>query len=300
LEFIMPPLGSTLRVHRPYPGVLAFYDGRVEGVRAYSDEPNWLDDGAYSLGVCSYALVSGDEALVYDTSISLPHARIIRKTLEDAGVGNITVVLSHWHTDHIAGNEVFADCEIIANDLTEQAMRNNRISLANRTPPIHPLIMPNRIFHERLQLKVGKIDVELRHADIHSHDGTIMILPHLKLMFAGDTLEDPITYVAEPKRLERHLRDLDRIATWDCEKILPNHGAEEVIVAGGYGPGLITATRSYVQKLLRLRHEPELADMELPAFIADDLRSGAIRYYAPYEAVHRENVKAVLSGYADD
>lgn len=296
----MPPLGSTLRVHEPYPGVLAFYDGRIEGLRAYSDEPNWLDDGAYALGLCSYAIVSGEDALVYDTSISLPHARMIRATLETAGVRRIRVVLSHWHTDHVAGNEVFADCEIIANDLTERALRDNRHNLENRNPPIKPLIMQNRIFQGELQLKVGEIDVELRHADIHSHDGTVMILPHLKLMFAGDTLEDPITYVAEPKRLRDHLRDLDRMATWNFEKILPNHGAEDVIVAGGYGPELIAATRTYVEKLLRVRNEPDLAGQDLKSFIADDLRAGAIRYFAPYEAVHAENIKAVLTGHADE
>ncbi len=295
----MPPLGSTMRVHQPYPGVLAFYDGRIDGARAYSDAPNWLDDGAYSLGVCSYAIVSGDEALVYDTSISLPHARIIRKTLEDLGASNIRVVLSHWHVDHVAGNEVFADCEIIANELTLQAMSANRDRLENDNPPIKPLIMPNSTFETELNLEVGDIDVELRHVDIHSHDGTMLILPQRKLMLAGDALEEPITYVAEPKRLEHHLRDLERMATWDIEKILPNHGAEEMIIAGGYGPELIAATRNYATKLLRLRHEPELAKQELRTFVAEDFVAGVISYYAPYESVHARNVSVILKGFEE-
>ena len=45
-----PPLGSTMRLLRPAPNVLGFYDGRVDGVRAWSDEPNWLADGAYARG----------------------------------------------------------------------------------------------------------------------------------------------------------------------------------------------------------------------------------------------------------
>jgi hypothetical protein len=77
----MPDLGSTLRILRPAPGILAFYDGRIDGVRAWSSKPNWLDDGAYVLGVCTYAVVSGADALVYDTHISTAHARIIRDTL---------------------------------------------------------------------------------------------------------------------------------------------------------------------------------------------------------------------------
>jgi cyclase len=76
---LMRQLGSTMRVLQPVPKVLAFYDGRLEGVRAYSDEPNWLDDGAYSLGICSYAIVDGKEALVFDTHISIAHAGAIRQ-----------------------------------------------------------------------------------------------------------------------------------------------------------------------------------------------------------------------------
>jgi len=50
---IRPPLGSTMRLVRPAPNVLGFYDGRVDGARIWSDEPNWLDDGAYTLGICT-------------------------------------------------------------------------------------------------------------------------------------------------------------------------------------------------------------------------------------------------------
>jgi cyclase len=290
----MPPLGSTLRIHQPYEGVYAFYDGRIDGVRAYSAEPNWLDDGAYALGVCTYAIVSGEEALVYDTSISNAHAALIRDTLEQAGVRHIRVVLSHWHVDHVAGNAVFADCEIIANDLTAKALIDNRERLENDTPPIKPLVMPNSIFTNQRDLKVGTTEVQLRHVDIHSHDGTVMILPHLKLLFAGDALEEPITYVAEPERLSYHLLDIERMSGWDIEKILPNHGAEDVIVAGGYGPELIAATTRYVSKLMRLHDEPDLAAGDLQSFTADDFRTGVLTYYAPYEPVHRQNVEFVL------
>ena len=295
----MSTLGSTLRIHRPYEDVLAFYDGRINGARAYSEQPNWLDDGAYSLGVCTYAVLSGEEAIVYDTSISLPHARIIRDMLEKAGVRHIRVVLSHWHVDHVAGNEVFADCEIIANTLTAQALRDNRERLENDNPPIKPLIMPNSTFGRELYLKVGDIDVELRHVDIHSHDGTMLILPQRKLMLAGDALEEPITYVAEPQRLKHHLRDLERMATWDIEKILPNHGAEDKIASGGYGPELIGATRNYVSKLLRLQAEPELAAQDLRTFAAEDFASGVISYYEPYEAVHARNISVILKGFRE-
>ena len=135
-------LGATMRVHRPAPGVLAFYDGRVPGVRAWSEAPNWLDDGGYALGIASYAVVDGDAALVYDTHLSCPHAEIVRGTLRGLGVRRFVVVLSHGHLDHIAGNAVFADCEILAHPLTAATLAAERAAIEAETPPIAPLVLP--------------------------------------------------------------------------------------------------------------------------------------------------------------
>ena len=89
----MADMTATLRILEPHPGIFAYYDGRIEGRRLYSDAPNWLDDGAFSLGIASYAIVDGNEAVVYDTHMSLPHARAIRSHLESLGVTSIRVVL---------------------------------------------------------------------------------------------------------------------------------------------------------------------------------------------------------------
>jgi glyoxylase-like metal-dependent hydrolase (beta-lactamase superfamily II) len=285
-----------MRVLEPAPGVLGFYDGRIPGLRAWSDAPNWLDDGAYELGICTYAIVDGAEALVYDTHISLDHARLIRRRLETAGVRHIRVVLSHWHDDHVAGNAVFADCEIIANRLTAERLETNREAIETADPPIRPLVMPNRLFEGSLTLGIGTTQVELRQMDIHSQDGTVLLLPDRSLLFAGDTLEDPITYVAEPGRLAAHLRDLDRLAALPFGRILPDHGDPEIIAAGGYGAGLVAATRRYVERLMLCATRPDLAALPLEAFLGEDAHSGAIRLFAPYEAVHRRNVAAVRGG----
>ncbi|MCS0497499.1 MBL fold metallo-hydrolase [Ancylobacter sp. MQZ15Z-1] len=289
------PLGSTMRVLRPHPNLYAFYDGRIEGARAWSAAPNWLDDGAYALGVCVYAVVDGTDAIVYDTHISLAHARAMRRTLEEAGVRTIRVVLSHWHDDHVAGNEVFADCEIIALAATERALAAHRAALESGDPPIHPLVMPNHVITGPTRLKVGALTVELEPAEIHSHDGLILLLPELGIMLAGDTLEEPITYVAEPERLGAHLEELQRVKGWGYQHILPNHGAPDVIAAGGYGPELIDATIRYVRKLIRTRTDMSLADQDLSTFIAGDLATGTLTYFGPYEEVHANNVKKVMA-----
>ena len=114
-----------MRVLRPADGIVAFYDGRVEGYR-FAEGPNWVDDGALALGIASYAIVDGDEALIYDTHVSVEHARFVRDALEAEGVTRFVVLLSHKHLDHIAGTAAFADCEVIATTLTAEALAARR------------------------------------------------------------------------------------------------------------------------------------------------------------------------------
>lgn len=296
----LAPMGETLRILRPAPNVIAFYDGRVPGMRAYAETTNWVDDGAYSLGVASYAIVDGTEALVYDTHISVQHAKIIRATLLKAGVTNIRVVLSHWHLDHIAGNAVFADCEMIAHRWTFEAMTQHKAAIETGTrdglPAIKPLILPMTLYDDELELKVGRLPVSLRHVDIHSRDGTMLVLPEQELLLAGDALEDTVTYVSEPEGMETHLRDLARMSWWTVETILPNHGSPERIAAGGYDKGLMTATQHYTERLLEARTSEIYRRQTLAQFVADEIERGWISYFAPYEAVHRENLSKVLAG----
>ncbi|MFC7051968.1 MBL fold metallo-hydrolase [Hansschlegelia quercus] len=289
----MITLPDSFRVLRPHPNVLAFYDGRVAGRRLYSPEPNWIDDGAYELGIASYAIVSGDQALVYDTHISLAHARAVREALAAEGATKLTIVLSHWHDDHIAGNEVFADCDILSNRLTAEILAEKREHIESMSPPIKPLVLPTKTFDGETTLSVGDLEVELKQFEIHSSDETLMLFDGL--LFAGDALEDTCTYVSEPERLAAHLVDLARLKTSKFDRILPNHGAPEIIEAGGYNAGLIDATESYVRALMSLTSDDPRATLSLKAFIADDLAAGRAVYFGPYETVHRNNVKQVLA-----
>lgn len=289
----MTSLTRTLRILEPHPGVHAYYDGRVEGVRLWSAERNWLDDGAYSLGIASYAIVAGGEAVVYDTHMSIEHARAIRSHLKGLGVGRIRVVLSHWHTDHIAGNAAFADCEIIANIRTRDAMIAHRRDLAASSPPINPLVLPTTVFEDEADLVVGGLELKLLRFDIHSTDGTVILIPSLGLLLAGDTVEDSVTYISEPEHTARHIEELDRLAALPFRLILPNHGNERVIASGGYGPGLVAATKAYLQRLLARLDEPGIDNVPLAAFVAPEVAKGWITCFAPYGEVHRENLAAL-------
>jgi cyclase len=286
------------RVLRPAEGVYAFYDGRIEGYR-FSELPNWVDEGALALGIASYAVVSGDRALVYDTHTSIEHARFVREALEGEGIEHFTVVLSHWHLDHVAGTEVFRECEVISSERTAELLQRHTAAIERGElegpPPIDPLIPPTCTYSGRLELEVGATKVELIHLNIHSDDATVLWLPQRGILLCGDTMEDTVTYVDEPQAFDAHLRDLAELRSLGPERILPNHGDPEVIDGGGYSAGLISATEQYIDVLRRIPEEPRLRELSLREVAAEPLEAGWITYFEPYEEVHRENVATVLA-----
>jgi cyclase len=289
---------SHTRILRPAEGILAFYDGRVDGHR-FAPAPNWIDEGAISLGIASYAVIDGDEALVYDTHVSVEHGRLIRATLETEGVRRIAVLLSHWHLDHVAGTAAFSDCEVIATARTAALLERKRSAIEagelEGPPAIAPLAMPTRTFEGQLDFAIGETRLKLIQVDIHSDDAAVVWNPLTRVLLAGDTLEDTVTYVDEPRGFPVHLRDLDRLLSLDPVRILPNHGDPETIAGGGYGPGLIRATQDYIRFLQRSRKEPELREMPLREVVGAALEAGDLHYFEPYEAVHHQNLEKVLA-----
>ena len=278
--------------------LLGFYDGR-EPRAAGEPIESWVDDGALSLGICSYALVDGGDAIVYDTHVSLERAHVIRETIERLGARRIRVVLSHWHLDHIAGNEAFADCEIIASRATGELLAEHRTAIESGTfegpPPIVPLVAPTTLFDDRMVLDTEHNRIELVHLDIHSRDATVIRLPETGLLLAGDTVEDTVTYIDEPDRLERHLDELERMRQLGARRILPNHGSRETIERGGYAETLIDATQQYVRDLLRRAGEPIETQTDLRMFVADQLAAGSLTWFDAYQRVHEGNVAAVAN-----
>jgi cyclase len=284
-----------MRILHPADGIVAFYDGRVDGYR-FAADPNWVDDGALALGIASYAIVDGDEALIYDTHVSVEHARFVRAALEAQGVKRFVVLLSHCHLDHVAGTAAFADCEVIATARTAEQLTAKRRAIEAGTlsgpPGIDPLVLPTLTFEGAMRLDIGRLRLELIHVDIHSDDAAVVWMAQQGVLLAGDTMEDTVTYVAEPEKLDAHLADLERLWELAPDRILPNHGDPDVIAAGGYPKGLIRATQGYIRALQRCRREPQLRSTSLAELVAESVDAGWITYFAPYEAVHQANLEA--------
>ena len=218
----------------------------------------------------------------------------VRNHLEHMGIKHLTVVLSHWHLDHIAGNEVYKDCNIISNTLTRELLLKNKpeieIGCYEGSPGIKPLFLPNITFDNRTNLYLDDLQLELRKVNIHTKDGTIIYIPSDKILIAGDTLEDSIAYIDEAENLVEHVKNLQKLKQLSLTSILPNHGDPVVIEDGGYDKTLIDATINYIVRMVSQAHDKDFLMSPMKSYLREDLEQGWVHYYEPYEQVHNENL----------
>ncbi len=150
--------------------VVGFYVGRgltgPSGLEELYPE-NWVNYGSWDLGGINYAVYSGDEAILYDTGTLPSLGQWERDYLtNELGIKRFTVVLSHWHLDHIAGLEAFADSPIYANAATNAYMRANKKAIEAGTlwgMPAVPVVMPTTVvgLGTTLNLTVGDVTVRV-------------------------------------------------------------------------------------------------------------------------------------------
>jgi cyclase len=291
-----------IKVHALNDYLIYFFDGRRPTER-YAKDWNWFDDAAMKLGVGTYAVHSGDQAIVYDTFTSVPQAKFVRDYLEKMGIKKFTVVHSHWHLDHIAGDAVYDDSDVIADSLTRDALVKQKADIESGKlwgpPPITPVRIPNITFDDHKDLTVGDIKLELRRMNIHSIDSCVIFIPKDKLLLAGDTVEDTLTYMVEVENLAEHIKNLKKMCQWDVAKIFPNHGDPDIIMKGGYDKTFIDATASYVTKMLTKSHDADYLNGTMEDYVGDSAAKGWIHVFEPYRDVHTQNLKLVHDYWKD-
>lgn len=281
--------------------LLFFFAGR-ELTDEHTPE-GWVADSAMKLGVGTYVIHRGEEALVYDTFTSPAQARWVRNHLEKLGIKRFTVALSHWHLDHVAGNEVYADSTIISSALTRTRLLENQGPIEGGElwgpPAIAPLVMPTLTFEGQMKLYVGDLEVQLRQVNIHSQDSTLLYLPKDRLALVGDTLEDSLTFMVEVEGLAEHVSGLKKLRELDIARIYPNHGDPQVITRGGYDKTFIDATVDYISQVLTRAHEPNYLSGTMEEYLAESVARGWVHLYEPYRAVHEMNLQLVHAYYKD-
>jgi glyoxylase-like metal-dependent hydrolase (beta-lactamase superfamily II) len=294
---------AAMRVLQINDHLTAFYDGRPAESSVDQSKATWADHGANYVGVATYVIHSGDSALVYDAYPSTAQAAWVRDYMTRAGVRHFTLVNSHWHLDHVGGNAVYADSPSIATEKTRERLIANKAGIEAGTvwglPGIAPLRVPDIGITADTIVTVGTVRVELHPVAIHSEDGLVILLPQDRLLLAGDTLEDTMTFVAEPESLPAQYATLLAMKGWGFDHILPNHGNPDVIARGGYTPALIDMTRHYIRSMVEHAHDADYLRQPIEAHIGSGIANGTVSLWWAYREAHQENLGKIAEYYKD-
>ncbi len=166
----------------------------------------------------SFVLTSedGSQALVVDTKMG-EGSKKLRETVK---AGDITIVNTHCHPDHIGGNSLYPAAKIIAGSYTKEQWGINK---DNRYPYI--TIKPG----EEKVIKIGGETAHIRNmGQAHSWDDVVVYCEKRKLLAAGDIVVINMHPVIVPQggaNISAWTAALDKLyKTYDIKTLLPGHG----------------------------------------------------------------------------
>jgi glyoxylase-like metal-dependent hydrolase (beta-lactamase superfamily II) len=207
----------------------------------------------------------GGQTLVFDTLFTPQAAQELRRYAEQlTGRPATWVINSHRHADHILGNQVFADAQIVATSTTREKMAERSAAfiahakadttflaefaaqidrepdertrarmintLANyraleQALPTIELTLPNVTFTERMTFHGTQRAAELiTYGGAHSLSDAFLYLPEDKIMFAGDIVQVQTHPSMSDGNPEQWDVILKQVAMLDIERIVPGHG----------------------------------------------------------------------------
>ncbi len=252
----------------------------------------------------------GDQTLVFDTLFTPQAAQELRRYAKQLTGRPVTwVINSHRHADHVLGNQVFAEAQIVATSTTREQIaergaafiahaKANTTFLAefaakiDREPdertrakmintladyraleqalPTIELTLPNVTFTERMVFHGTQRSAELiTYGGGHSPSDAFLYLPEEKIMFAGDIVQVQTHPSMSDGNPEQWAAMLEQVAMLDIERIVPGHGP-----LGGRED--LDLTRQYIHDLQH--HAAAAVERGLSAE-----QVGAMDVLAPYE-----------------
>ena len=104
------------------------------------------------------------------------------------------VVNTHYHIDHVNGNDVFVGAAIVAHRNVRTWMRSENLKFWPDPPPVdikarvQSLRLPDVVFDDGVDLYLGSRKIEVRHYPGHTGSDSVVIVPDARVVFCGDLL----------------------------------------------------------------------------------------------------------------
>ena len=198
-----------------------------------------ITDGSTRGNVAAYVLPT--QIVFVDSGMHIPIMKKFREHIEqETGKKASVLFITHAHGDHVFGNQVFEDCEIVTSELTHKAMihskENNWTSenleewKKNAEDPSAlnglRIILANKTFEDDYELVDDNVKVIIKRTGGHTEGSRYVYCPQYKVLLAGDNLfnysfpwggppsANPIKWIAA----------LKEYLSLEVEHFIPGHG----------------------------------------------------------------------------
>lgn len=245
----------------------------------------------------------GDTTLIFDTFLTPQAAEALRKVAEHVtGRAAAYVINSHYHSDHVLGNQVFlphatfiattctskliearTDLEEIPAEIPaleealskaedEEKRRNISNTLADLNAVVAALptfqrVLPNVTFEEKLIFHGSKRRADLlTYGGGHTQSDAFLYLPDDKLALMGDLLfvqSHPMVLAGNPREWQRIIRQVKML---DLDLVVPGHGPVGTVEDLDLLLGYLTSIEEIAQSVIESRGTLEQARaLSMPA-----------------------------------
>ncbi len=185
--------------------------------------------------VTAGAIVTHEGTVVIDT---LPFPRETREMIDflraESRRGIRYVINTHHHADHVYGNYLFEEADIISSEKCREIMRKtgekNLAETKQQTPELAEVVLrlPNITFPDKMTIHLGDRVMRLLPLPGHTPDDIGVYIEGEKILFAGDAVM-PLPYIFWGERVQLQ-ETLKMIKEMNLENIVQGHG--EVLLKG--------------------------------------------------------------------
>jgi len=170
----------------------------------------------WGIGVTAMVIASEGEAAVYDTLMFPSEGRRMARSIRDRGLRVKILINSHWHIDHIGGNQFFPGRRL-AHRLCPNLMKADAPGRkwAKKTWPRefhdYVLTLPNETLARRATVQVGKEKLIAFPTPGHTPDSISVLVKGARATLTADAaMELPLIGTGDSGEYLRSLRTISR------------------------------------------------------------------------------------------
>jgi cyclase len=197
------------------------------------------DDVLHSYGANQGFVVGENTCLIVDSGFHYRTASRVLARIRKLGSNRLLLLDTHYHSDHVFGNGVFAEkgAAVLANEKCRRRMQRQSPGLLSRyrsrNSPLSRLLqnvrvsLPSITYKDKFSAHLSdSVEAKIVHPEGRAHtDGdSIVYVPEDRVVFSGDVLWVGYHPNLEDADVKGQIRALRTILRWNPRRIVPGHG----------------------------------------------------------------------------